>query len=398
MGVINDNCMKGLLTLVIGLVAILSNAQNQNVTAADTLFYKPQLASLLDLVDTNRILSDVRVLSSIYSRDVRHPGNDTAAIFIADKMQQYNVSIIQQEYYFEFDTLAPNVNVIGIKTGEQYPDSFIIVSAHFDSYSNSENAPGTDDNASGVAGMLEILRIIDTVKTKYSIMFCAFNAEEWGWQGSTMFVDSAIANGLAIKFDLNIDMIGYSNPVDSHYIVLCTGFSYNYLAEKYRDVAAMYVPLLSIPGNFSNAYYYSDQKSFIDNYIPALSFYENYFDNNPFIHTAADTIGAGFNSLTNAKLITQANLAFIIEFAGINAYTDIEKHEMPEVKISPNPVVDGFFIKGIKSGTRWSVVDVSGRIVMQGFQNNKVVDVSTLIPGVYLMKTENSQCYFIKAN
>ena len=67
-------------------------------------------------------------------------------------------------------------------------DPLIIIGAHFDSVIGT---PGADDNASGVAVLLEAARILSQMILRTQVLFCAFNLEELNMIGSTAFVAKA---------------------------------------------------------------------------------------------------------------------------------------------------------------------------------------------------------------
>ena len=77
-----------------------------------------------------------------------------------------------------------SANVVAVKTGTSNQE--IIVGAHYDS---TDAGPGTDDNASGVAVMLEVAKLVQGQKTPYTIRFVAFGAEESGLLGSTAYLN-----------------------------------------------------------------------------------------------------------------------------------------------------------------------------------------------------------------
>ncbi|MFC1597180.1 M20/M25/M40 family metallo-hydrolase, partial [Planctomycetota bacterium] len=79
----------------------------------------------------------------------------------------------------------PFVNVIGVKLGETYPEDAYLVGAHYDSVSN----PGADDNASGVAGVMEIARVLSAHTFDSTLVFVAFDGEEMGLYGSYHYVE-----------------------------------------------------------------------------------------------------------------------------------------------------------------------------------------------------------------
>lgn len=101
--------------------------------------------------------------------------------------------------------------------------SLILVCAHYDSRCKAcepedENrfplAPGANDNATGVAALLELARLYVTQdRTQADVLFAAFGAEEYGLSGSTEAVRVARYEGWPINLVVNLDMIG-NNPKD----------------------------------------------------------------------------------------------------------------------------------------------------------------------------------------
>jgi len=81
-------------------------------------------------------------------------------------------------------------NIIGILQGDS--NDFIVVGAHYDSLPAEGKAPGADDNGSGVAALLEVVRLMAQrkQKPKLTVVFAAVSAEEEGLVGSTNFVKS----------------------------------------------------------------------------------------------------------------------------------------------------------------------------------------------------------------
>ncbi len=77
-----------------------------------------------------------------------------------------------------------SANIVAVKTGTSSQE--IIVGAHYDS---SDAGPGADDNASGVAVMLEVAKLVHGVKTPYTINFVAFGAEGSGLLGSNAYLN-----------------------------------------------------------------------------------------------------------------------------------------------------------------------------------------------------------------
>lgn len=102
-------------------------------------------------------------------------------------------------------------NVIGYIPGTQYPDSFIVFSAHYDHLGRMGKDvyfPGANDNASGVAMMLNLAKYYSENKPKYSVAFMAFGAEEAGLVGSKYYTENPLFPLKQIKFLVNMDLAG----------------------------------------------------------------------------------------------------------------------------------------------------------------------------------------------
>jgi len=104
-------------------------------------------------------------------------------------------------------------NVIGFLKGRDASDSLLVISAHYDHLGRmGKNTyfPGANDNASGVALLLDLAKYfsISENRPKYSLVFVAFGAEELGLLGSKYFVDNPPFALKNIKFLLNFDLAG----------------------------------------------------------------------------------------------------------------------------------------------------------------------------------------------
>ena len=108
------------------------------------------------------------------------------------------------------DTIISN-NVIGMVRGSQIMnDTCIILGAHLDheGIKKGEIYNGADDDASGVAALLEISKAISGMPCHHNIIFIAFTAEEIGVLGSYYFINSPIPKEFKIQSMINLDMIG----------------------------------------------------------------------------------------------------------------------------------------------------------------------------------------------
>lgn len=105
------------------------------------------------------------------------------------------------------------VNVAAVQKGTKYPNRYIIMSGDIDSRNSdgsdfTKDAPGANDNASGMAGAIEAARVLSKHKFESSIVYLGLSGEEQGLFGGKGFADYAKAQGWEIIGVLNNDMIG----------------------------------------------------------------------------------------------------------------------------------------------------------------------------------------------
>lgn len=121
--------------------------------------------------------------------------------------------VVQIALQSELDMSYETQNVIGWIQGSQYPDSFVVFSAHYDHLGRmgaDTYFPGANDDASGVAMLLDLARHFSVPgnKPKYSIMFVAFSGEELGLLGSKHYVQRPMFDLDKISFMINMDIVG----------------------------------------------------------------------------------------------------------------------------------------------------------------------------------------------
>lgn len=102
-------------------------------------------------------------------------------------------------------------NVVAVKPGKTTPSEIYIVGAHYDSVNN----PGADDNASGVAGVMELARALAPYEFEATLMFMAFDREEQGLWGSRAYASTHAADNILGM--ISLDMIAYNDPDPSRH-------------------------------------------------------------------------------------------------------------------------------------------------------------------------------------
>lgn len=171
------------------------------------------------------------------------------------------------------------VNLVGYVKGKTYPDTYLVVGAHYDHLGVVDGVVynGADDNASGTAAIIMLAKYFKKNTPEHSIIFAAFDAEELGLHGSINFVKIPPVPLDQIKFNVNMDMIS-RNPKNEIYISGTHQFpQFKPLLQK---VAAKNSLKISFghddPSDTTKDYWMdsSDNSAFLHAGIPNISFGE----------------------------------------------------------------------------------------------------------------------------
>ena len=198
------------------------------------------------------------------------------------KYKTYQLKDISVETRFpvleETELTLKNVVAVVPGTDPELRGEYITVGAHLDhvTHPSGQVANGADDNASGSAGVMEIAEAVAQDPPRRSVVFITYTAEEMGLQGSHYFVNSGALDLDAIKFNVNLDMIGRTTEENkgtgSHYVL---GNS-QYQAKMEPFIEAINQSSVRIPliYDFGHAYSgSSDHASYSDRGIPSFFFF-----------------------------------------------------------------------------------------------------------------------------
>ena len=207
-------------------------AQNNVPSETDLRIY-----DIIDAVSADRIEQDVRTLAGFGTRNTFSDTlSDTRGIgaarrFIKEEFDKTSANCGDcLDVFYQKDLVTPEmgsripketyvVNVVAIQRGTKYPNRFIIMSGDIDSRASSAtdfttDAPGANDNASGMAGTLEATRVLSKYKFENSIIYVGLSGEEQGLFGGKGLAEYAVKEGWDIIGILNNDMIGNITGVD----------------------------------------------------------------------------------------------------------------------------------------------------------------------------------------
>lgn len=271
------------------------------------------IASLAGEVSEENLEALIAALQDFRTRLTGTPGNEAAAVFIEDYFRRQGLTAFSERGVAG----ASPVSVIGELTGRTYPEDEVVVCAHFDSISSDpyNDAPGADDDAGGVAAVMEAARILAGHPTEFTIRFVAFSGEEQGLLGSAAYAHFAATRERRVIGVVNLDMIAYADGTPEDLDVAVNEAS-DWLGERFRTDSAAYggPPVRKI---VDPSAIYSDHASFWNSGYPALLGIEDLPPNNPHYHTTGDTgetLDFDFCArVTRAALATAAGLGQIVE-------------------------------------------------------------------------------------
>lgn len=302
--------------------------------------------------------------------DVLFMDRDTAWIASGDTMKRFYLvppSAPECVCYAVADTLWGE-NVIFSLEGKEEPNNKIVLTAHYDSQSNNpmERAPGADDNASGVASVLECARALRDAWTESTVEFVLFDGEEVGFWGSYDFVSHIDTSDYELV--INLDMLGYDMNNDMSMVL-------SGRADQSDSAIALTVletvdslELAVVPRFLTGQNLASDQMQFWDAGIPGLLFIEGTrTELNPFYHTTGDLPQAC--NFTYMAECARAALATVAVFAGYRPLQPAPESVALEQNY-PNPFSSTTrvsFVLPRPMDVELVVYDVSGRSVAHVF-------------------------------
>ena len=195
------------------------------------------LRHLIASIDPKRIQATIEKLASFGTRHTASSQTDpnrgigAAISWVFDQMTAIagtssgNMTVLKQTFT---QPVASNIpvptsitNVIATLKGTASPERFYVMTGHLDSRCTdvedfTSDAPGADDDASGVAAMLELARLFATRQFPGTLVFAAVDGEEQGLYGSTFMAQQMAKAGNDVQGMFSNDIIGASHSFDGH--------------------------------------------------------------------------------------------------------------------------------------------------------------------------------------
>jgi hypothetical protein len=219
-------------------------------------------------------------------------------------------------------------NIHGTLVGADLGAPPVLIVAHYDAVPGS---PGADDNASGVAALLEIARALAAARFRHPLLFLATTLEEYGYAGSRQVAARYRAEGRSLAGVLDLEMLGFTSkrqeaplgipaPGVGDFIAVVGNARSEFLVASYVEAAKTEVPdlpveTLVIDGNGQGLplVRLSDHAAFWDQGFPAVMITDTAFLRNPHYHEATDTLAtldlAFLRRVAAATAATAARLA-----------------------------------------------------------------------------------------
>lgn len=171
-------------------IAPTPSTRNPEAMATD----KPSMTA--PKIDGNRLFSHVQSLA--YER-VNDSDRDRARTYISQTLEEYGYAVTS----LPFDG---GVNLVAERPGTDPDAGTILVGAHYDTV---PGAPGADDNATGVATVLEVARLLGSTSRARSLQLAFFDLEETGLLGSFAFVAGHV-NPDTLRGAVILEMMGFA--------------------------------------------------------------------------------------------------------------------------------------------------------------------------------------------
>ncbi len=209
-------------------------------------------------------------------------------------------------------------SVIATILGSDKADELVVLGAHMDTINilssrTGGSAPGADDDASGIAGLTEVLRSLAASKYKprRTIKLIAYAAEEVGLRGSQDIAREFRKANIDVVGVLQLDMTNYKGSDKDIYLI--TDYTDDKQNAFLRKLIATYLPTLTV-GEDKCGYACSDHTAWhAQGYATSMPFESQLGNDNPHIHTKNDTYANSGNQAVHALKFARLAAAFAIE-------------------------------------------------------------------------------------
>ncbi len=301
----------------------LVNSVNEKLFAKNNQFinYKidqdDTVTPMIAQLKTDNLLATITKLSSFKNRFYKGESGKQSAAWIKDSWSSLvkGRSDATVEYFNHSSWDQPSV----ILTIKGKSDDTIILGGHQDSINGwmtgaTATAPGADDNASGIATITEVIRVLveNSYQPQKTIKFMAYAAEEVGLLGSNAIATDFKARNVNVVGVMQLDMTNFKGSRDLD-IVMMQDFTNTEQNTFIGTIIDHYVPGIKW-GYDKCGYACSDHASWhAQGYPASMPFESKMHEYNGKIHTAKDTLSISENHADHAIKFAKLALAYIVE-------------------------------------------------------------------------------------
>ncbi len=373
------------------LQTISTTAKSNTVINFD-ITQDPVVQSAINLVNAENIKNHIQVLENYTTRKHNTPQALTAVQDLKTKWEQMiaaagrtaDVKVRQVDHVG-----TPMPSLVVTFMGNSTPSEYIIIGGHLDSISNNALAPGADDDASGIATITEMLRVLLEINyhPKRTLEIMAYAAEEIGLVGSSEIAENYKANNKNVLSYVQFDMTNYKGSENDIYI---STDSYNnndlniFLVELMTHYNASGAHKITY-GNTKCNYGCSDHFSWAQNGYPAaFPFEATMSQSSPYIHSKNDTLANMGNSAEHSAKFAKLGLEFLIETT--------KSETLQTQDFTKNEISIYIDHKTLKYNTGKdiyqdiSIIDASGKVVTKkiNLKSTGEINLNNLQNGFYL--------------
>ena len=387
------------LILAAGLTAFAQAPHLYDHTYPVIADENPEIRTLIDSVSVDSIKANIEHLCSYHNRryDSRYIWD--VQDWLISRYQAFGVdTVMLHDFPVPDSDIETADNILAVQWGTKTPNEYVICGAHYDSWNpdgtdpDTIRSPGADDNASGVAGILETARLLSNYTFDRTIIYANWCAEEIGLVGSAAYAQDMAAQNMDIVGYFNLDMTGYlEEGTDIHVHLLYTTQD-SLIANYVFNFSHVYFPEMLIKQNWL-AWGDSDYSSFNRNGYPAVHPFEDVYASSPYIHTRQDVLGLSVNNLEQSKRFTELNLGLVATLAGLN-HDGVVDDKTVNVALYPNPTKEAVNIACDDGLQRIEVYNSLGQQMdvyrLRG-DRHTILNTSSYATGIYMLRLVTTQ-------
>lgn len=189
------------------------------ITVSSACSMQKSPATKATAIPDKAVLRHLHYLSSdsLEGRQVGTKGGELSQDYIVSQLKINTIKPLAEEYLVDFSIVGlfsaiRGRNVVGLIKGTEFPEKFIVLSAHFDHIGGRGNKiyNGADDNASGTSALLYYAKKLQQSPLRYSVILLFTDGEEVNLNGAKAFIKQNPTLLANIVLNINLDMIAGS--------------------------------------------------------------------------------------------------------------------------------------------------------------------------------------------